>query len=199
MKKQIWLLLITFGCAPIRESKIVTYPPIPGLITSDVYSVKVNDQNIWTEKLRTNFDLEKLADWFTGSPYVNQQQEVHISNFSCRGPLTVHLEISESIDSVSIHPSSRGIAPTLDVNTLTFSLPGPDKLYIKVNKLPPLCFFANPLETTVPDSTDPTVTWFGPGVHKPGMMRPESGSSPALWRMNPKCRLTPCDIPAKLR
>ncbi|MBN1480695.1 hypothetical protein JXA70_10515 [candidate division KSB1 bacterium] len=175
--KRVWLLSIVLGCAPIRESKIVTYPPIPGLSTSDVYVVKVNNRNVWTEKLRTNFDLEKLPDWFTGSPYVSQQQEVHISNFSCDGPLTVQLEISEPIDSASVHPLSRGIQSTIDGQSLTFFLPGPDKLYIQVNELPPLCFFANPLEKQVPHSTDPNVIWFGPGVHRPGMMVPESGST----------------------
>lgn len=177
MQKRILVMMAIVGCSSLPESKIVTYPAIAGLSTSDVYSVTVNDRIIWTEKLRTNFDLEKLPDWFTGSAHVNQQQEVHISNFSCAGPLKVQLEMIQEIDSASIHPLSRGIQPKVNGQRLIFLLPGPDKLYIQVNDLPPLCFFANPLETEVPDSADSNVTWFGPGVHRPGMMHPKSGST----------------------
>ncbi len=169
------MLMLLSRCG--KQPTVVNYPAIDGLQTSDVYTVTVNGESVWTEKLRTDFDLQRLPDWFTGSDYVNRQQEVHISNFSCEGPISVQLDLSEPVDSVSIHPLSRGIQPTTDGQSLSFELPGPDKLYIKVNELPPLCFFANPLETEVPDSTDVNVTWFGPGVHRPGMMRPESGST----------------------
>ena len=168
-------MLVT--CTSTRQTTVVSYPPIPSLEESDVYRVTVNKTPIWTEKVRTDFDLASLPDWFTGSDYVNRQQQVHITNFSCEGPINVRVKLDEPVDSVRIHPKSRGITAEIQEQSFAFSLPEPDKLYIKVNEHPPLCFFANPLETERPDSTDERVMYFGPGVHRPGMMHPRDSTT----------------------
>ena len=77
----LFFIIFIINCSK-KEGTVITYPPIPGLETSDIYQVKVNGQDIWTEKLRTDFDLESLPEWFTPDPAVNRQQEVHITNFS---------------------------------------------------------------------------------------------------------------------
>jgi hypothetical protein len=165
-------LIISPGCQLKKKGTVITYPAIPGLETSDIYCVKVNGFSVWTEKLRTDFDLESLPDWFKGEPYVNQQQELHIANFSCDGQIDILLTVNENIDSISIHPGSRGIRSEVNDNVISFTLPGPDKLYIKVNNLPALCFFANPLENEVFDSTSENIMYFSPGVHRLGMIHP---------------------------
>jgi hypothetical protein len=116
-------------------------------------------------------DIQALPEWFTSTPYTSIQQEVHIANFSGKDQLQVEIEVSEPINNASIHPVSRGIDPVVEGNRILFSIPGPDKLYIKVNDLPPLCFFANPIEMPIPGSEDPDIRYFGPGVHRPGMMK----------------------------
>jgi len=156
------------GCQ--GTDSIRTYPAIPGLAMSDHYKVRVNEKSIWTEKFRTNMDIGSLPDWFTSTPYTRVQQEVHIASFSCQDPIHVEIEVSEPIETASIHPLSRGIDPVIENNRLNFTLPGPDKLYVSVNELPPLCFFANPMEEWVPDPDDPGVMYFGPGIHEPGMI-----------------------------
>ncbi len=180
MKITLFFILILSAlvtCTSTRQTTVVSYPPIPSLEESDVYRVTVNNTPIWTEKVRTDFDLESLPDWFTSSEYVNQQQEVHVTNFSCEGPIEVKVKLNEKVDSVSIHPKSRGITAGIQGKYFTFPLTGSNKLYIKVNNLPPLCFFANPLETERPDSTDEKVLYFGPGVHRPGMMHPQDSTT----------------------
>jgi hypothetical protein len=169
------LLFISFlifcGCG--RTGKIISYPGIPELETSDLYTVSVNDEEIWTEKFRTSMDIETLPEWFTGTPYTSVQQEVHITNFSTAEWMEVNIEVSEAIKNAVVHPVSRGILPLIEGNTMTFTLTGPDKLYITVNDLPPLCFFANPPEDSIPGSNEPGVRFFGPGIHRPGMMNLE--------------------------
>ncbi|MBR9997695.1 MAG: hypothetical protein KFF73_01930 [Cyclobacteriaceae bacterium] len=149
---------------------VISYPPIPELVTSDVYTITVNDQEVWTEKLKTNMDIGALPEWFTSTPYTSVQQEVHIVNFSAAGEIEVNIHVPETVNRAMIHPTSRGIVPSIQGNILSFTLRGPDKLYIEVNDLPPVCFFANPMEKSIPVPEDPDVRYFGPGVHRPGMM-----------------------------
>ena len=168
---KLLVLIVPFHmmtCSP--NPNIVIYPAIPNLIESDLYRIEVNGHSIWTEKFQTNFDLQELPEWFTGSSYVNQQQEVHMANLSCEGDLRVRIELNEPITRASVRPFSRGIKPDIQGQILEFSLSGPDKLYININDLSPLLFFANPLESDVPDPENPNVHFFEPGVHRPGMM-----------------------------
>jgi hypothetical protein len=175
MKKEFLLLAILFLSLTTLYAKafddstsmVIVYPAIPGLTTSDVYSVKVNDQDIWTEKFRTNMDISKLPDWFI-EPYTKVQQEIHQTSFSCNGRIHVSIHVPNAIKKVSIHPISRGIKPDVNENVLTFSIPGPDKLYIEIDDLPPLFVFANPIENEKISADAPGVHYFGPGVHRPG-------------------------------
>ena len=158
-------------------NKVIVYPAVPGLQTSDLYKVKVNDQEIWTEKVRTDMDIDKLPDWFTGTPYTSVQQEIHIANLSGESNMRVHIEVSKPVNLVSVRPVSRDIHPDIRGNSIEFEVNGPDKLYINVDSLPPLCLFINPPERHVPGKKDPGVTYFGPGVHRPGLMNLEDNST----------------------
>lgn len=144
--------------------------PLAGRPTSDRYTVTVNGQPVWTEKFRTEFQLDKLPKWFTQEPHVGEQQELHIADFSAAGPLEVVITLAEPADTVTVHPLSRDIKPRLDGNRITLKLPGAAKLYVQVNRLPPLCLFANPPEDARPPAEGPDVRHFGPGVHHPGLM-----------------------------
>ncbi|MBN1999776.1 hypothetical protein JW935_19630 [candidate division KSB1 bacterium] len=177
--KKIYLLfsaLILTASCQTGKTIVVTYPAIESLQTSDVYSVTVNGQPVWTEKLESDMDLSSLPSWFTSEPHTQVQQQIHVANFSCNGKISVHIAVKENINQAFVRPRSRGISPKIEKKAIDFSLPGPDKLYIQINDLPPLCLFANPLETDIPDSTDPNVTWFGPGVHRVGLVRPEDNA-----------------------
>jgi len=154
----------------MATNQVVKYPSAPNLVTSDLYSVTVNDEIVWTEKLRTDVDISALPDWFTSVPYTRVQQEVHIVDFSCEGFVKVRIEVSEKIEQASVHPLSRKIKTDIQENVLEFTLPGPDKLYIEVDSLPPLLFFANPIEYEIPNAEDPNIRYFGPGEHHPGMI-----------------------------
>ncbi len=175
MKKKFLLLVILFLTVSTLHaeafddstSAVIVYPAIPGLTASDVYTVKANDQDIWTEKFRTNMDISKLPDWFI-EPYTKVPQEIHQSSFSSHGQVQVSIRVPNTIKNVSIHPLSRGIRSHVNGNVLTFSLPGPDKLYIEIDDLPPLFIFANPIENEKISADDPGVHYFGPGVHRPG-------------------------------
>jgi len=149
------------------KSKVIVYPIIQELTVSDIYSVKVNDQDIWTEKFRTNMDISKLPDWFI-EPYTKVQQEIHQASFSCRGKLQISIRVPDLIKKVSIHPLSRKIATQISGNVLTFSLSGPEKIDVEIDDYPPLFVFANPIENKKISPDNPLVHYFGTGVHRPG-------------------------------
>jgi hypothetical protein len=158
-------LLIFASC---NRTGVILYPEVPGLETSDIYTVTVNGHEIWTEKFLTDMNIGNLPDWFTGRTYTSVQQEVHFASFSCDGPITVTIEVPSDIFRARVRPTDRQIDAGIDGNSLTFSLSGPDKLYVEIDDLPPLCFFANPPDENVPSPDDPDVVWFGPGEHRPG-------------------------------
>jgi hypothetical protein len=84
--------VMLYNCS--HDGDLVIYPPIPGLETSDLYQVKVNGRDIWTEKFRTRMDIPGLPDWFTSEPYTQEQQELHFTNLSGSGSMRVHVEVS---------------------------------------------------------------------------------------------------------
>lgn len=153
-----------------NSGSIITYPAIPGLETSELYTVTVNGESVWTEKVRTRMDIEKLDDWFTSEPFTRVQQEIHIASCSGRGTLRIRIKASVPLAEVRIRPASRQIVAAIKGNMFEFILPGPDKLYIEVNDLPPLCLLIHPPESNVPAKNDTDVRYFSPGVHRPGLM-----------------------------
>ena len=52
--------------ASCNRTGVILYPEVPGLETSDIYTVTVNGHEIWTEKVLTDMNLGLLPDWFTG-------------------------------------------------------------------------------------------------------------------------------------
>ena len=164
------------GARRHNSSPVIPYPAIAGLTTSDLYLVKANDRDIWTERFRTSMDIGKLPDWFL-APYTRVQQEIHQASFSCNGTLQISIRVPHAIKKASIHPTSRKIRQHVKGNILTFSLPGPDKIYVQIDSLPPLFVFANPLERDTISPAAPGVLYFGPGVHRPGYITMKEGET----------------------
>ena len=155
---------------PADTAGVVAPPAPPGLATSEDFTLQVNGQPAWVEKLRSTFTEKDVPSWFLGPPYTKLPQQVNIASFSGTGPFSVMLTASAPIASHAIRPKSRGIRGVVDGRTLRFEIPRPDSLYIEVDALPALCLFANPPETGAPKPDDPGVLFFGPGVHRPGTM-----------------------------
>ena len=162
------MFLICLSLGEIVHAKVIPFPAIDGLHTSDIFAVKIDRQIVWVEKLIPDLDKQSIPNWFWEPHTANQ--EVHIANFACSGRIHVSIAVKEPIWKVQIHPKSRGIKTIVEENSLRFTLSGPDKLYIEINKLPELFLFANPIEQQFVQPGDPHVLYFGPGVHQPGII-----------------------------
>jgi len=160
------LVVLEFGAAV--NAAVVSYGPVPGLATSDEMVVTVNGESVWVEGYSSNFRPDQVSDWFLSQEYTRPPQRVNIANFSCSGAMEVEVRVHKPIESYAIRPTSRRLASTCDDKVLRFRLPGPDKLYLEIKGLAPLCLFANPPEGNVPKATDENVVYFGPGAHRAG-------------------------------
>ena len=95
-----------------------------------------------------------------------------------------------TITSARIRGLNTEITPTINGNTMTFSMSGPMKLSVGVNGdvNSILMIFANPLEVNPPSPTDPNVIYLGPGLYPTGLYRAKRQD--ALYRRrsgHPRC------------
>jgi hypothetical protein len=148
-------------------ANVKPYPAVEGLTGSRLFSVTVNEVQLWTEKYVSNLDLGNLPDWFNAS-YVREHQEMHIASFAGEGVLQVVITVAANPGKVLIKPASRGIKPMINGSQISFDWQGPGQLVVEVDDLPPLYLFADPEEKEVPLANDPGVKYFGPGVHEAG-------------------------------
>ncbi len=139
------------------NSETIVYSLPDGLSLSADFIVTVNGRNVAVEELGTG-GMENL----------------NIANFSCSGKQTVTISVKDEIRNYLIRPKSSSIEADVNGKELTFTLDGPQKLYIEINDLPHLAFIANPLETEIPESGKEGVLYFAPGIHDVGNLELKS-------------------------
>lgn len=162
------VLFVLLGLSVPAVAEVVDHGPVPGLATSEEMSLRVNGEEVWVEGLTSLFRAEEVPDWFARPEHTGPPQRMNVANFSCDGPMGIEIRTERPIGTFAIRPKSRDIEVTCEGDILRFDLSGPDKLYIEIDDLAPLCLFANPPERDVPSRDDPNVLYFGPGEHRPG-------------------------------
>jgi hypothetical protein len=171
-RNYLFFLFVLFASGCESPATVITYPAPPGLITSPDFTVKVNNEPVWVERVGS-----KLKSFEYQLYSGREMEDLNVAGFSCSGPLTITITASEDIKSFLIRPKSRGINASLKGRDLTFTIPGPQKLYIEINELPHLAIFASPLELNPPREGDPRVVYFAPGNHNPGKIILQSDQS----------------------
>jgi len=122
-------MYFTFVCNV--SAAIAAYPAPPGLVTSPDFTVKANDTPIWVERIGSQRQsFEYLL--YNGRAL----EDLNVANFSCSGAVTIKITASEKIDSYVIRPKSRNIKAQVRGQDLTFTISGPQKLYLEINGLP---------------------------------------------------------------
>ena len=132
-------LMVIFPFIYNASAKVVTYPAPQGLVTSPDFTVKVNGIPVWVEKIGSSVHTPSYA-LYGGI----EMEYLNVANFSCSGSLTIKVTASANIEDVVIRPKSRNILGKVKGRELTFTISGPQKLYIEINGLPHLAIFANP-------------------------------------------------------
>jgi hypothetical protein len=78
---------------------------------------------------------------------------------------------------------TRGIKPQVEGNKISFTLAAPGQITIEVNdEHQALHLFANPPERGAPAPGTPGCVFFGPGIHRPGLITIEKQRDGFTWR-----------------
>lgn len=121
-----------------------------------VYNIKVagKDRNLAMD------DKNNSAQYFetTGMTYFDVR----------KGTATVTVSVDNQITKAKILPSSYGIIPRINGNSLSFDVDSPKNLTVEINgdEIHSLHIFVNEEETDLPDPKDPDVVYFGPGSYR---------------------------------
>lgn len=181
------LLILQF----ISGAQLVTYPGLPNnKLKSGDYTVRVKlsggsyvnsyvyeyMKNVGTNA--TTSDPYNIANAAKRDALTNSN---HWTTFSFGGNSVV-VEITKTSGSIShcdVLPARYNLSATYANGKAYITIPSASKkIYVEVdgNIEEPLFLFADPLETNVPSSSDPTVEYYGPGIHNIGVNHtPASG------------------------
>ncbi|MBM3499831.1 MAG: hypothetical protein FJX74_14315 [Armatimonadetes bacterium] len=164
------LLALSAGALlPRATAEVVTYPAPEGEPPSADYAVWVNGEPVFCYA-SFRFDLASQTT-IAGRPvspvsfcYFDHRGEVEVEVRLLAGLREAGLDTSR----VVVRPLAHGLAPEVVGDRVRFRLSEPCQLTLEPGGAlgRPLHIFANPLETDVPDPADPTVRYFGPGVHE---------------------------------
>ncbi|MFC3493679.1 glycosyl hydrolase family 28 protein [Glycomyces rhizosphaerae] len=147
------------------EETLVTYPVPDGIAQNDSFEVRVRTGNGDWQRLGVYNTVLKMIDANTGASPLHDSA---VAYFDFSGEVEVKVRYTKgAIEKARIRPLSYEVEPTVDDDTLKFTISEPRKLVIEVNDevFDCLHLIANPIETDVPDPEDPSVVYFGPGVH----------------------------------
>jgi polygalacturonase len=162
MKIILFLNLLLILLSAKATGEIVVYPSPPGITISPDFTVLADNQPVWVERIGSK--VEKFDYSLYGS---REMEDLNAAGFSCSGAVTIVIKANISIDTFTIRPKSRHIEAQVNGSELTFKIAGPQKLYIEINNLPHLAFFADSIEANPRKKGDPGVIFYGPGIHNP--------------------------------
>jgi hypothetical protein len=149
----------------IAQELLVYDPPKEIVYTmhNDDYTVKVR---IPGGEWRDLYEYKVMVD-------MDRVQEASVVHFDFSGTVEVMVKKNDGIvNEVKVRPSSSRVVPVVHGNTILFTINRPLKLSLEINgdRMHNLHVFARKLDNTVIDTSDPSVMYFGPGVHDPKEM-----------------------------
>jgi hypothetical protein len=108
----------------------------------------------------------------------DQTEIASFASWDMTEPVEVSVVSHRPIHDVRVRPSSSGIQPQVEGDTIRFSITKPGQYTVEVNGTHhALHLFANPPEEKVPDPKDTAVHYFGPRAHRPIIIRLESNET----------------------
>lgn len=159
MKKIIFFFLIITFSFNLNAQKLITFPESDSIPHNDDFTVKVRLAGGQWQDL---YEYEALVDMHN----VTKSSMVY---FDFKGTVEFAVTYNRgTVHSARIRPLSYGFEPSIDGNTLYFSLSKPCNLSVEVNGdiFHNLQIFTNSPETYKPNPKDKSVIYFAPGFHK---------------------------------
>jgi hypothetical protein len=156
-------------------NQLVIYPASEGLTRSADFKVEVRSPGTaWREVPVYVTKVAHVSDAH------NTPQNTSFASFDFSGAVDVSVTVNKgSLEAARIRPLSYGIKPVVQGNTILFSLTQPRNLSVEINGdiYHNLQLFANPVEVAAPSANDPNVIYYGPGIHRIGILNIPSGKT----------------------
>ena len=152
-------------------SQVITYPGPAEEEASPDFTVKVDGKEVFVYRSRVSAYPENQV-WPGYQRPLEQTELASFCYFDADKSVNVEIESKKKkIDQLVIRPLSKNIRPAISGNKITFTLTEPGQLAIEVNdRHHALHLFANAVEKNPAKETDENVIYFGPGIHRPGII-----------------------------
>ncbi|RHZ54707.1 hypothetical protein CDV55_102681 [Aspergillus turcosus] len=150
-----------------NTAPVVVHPSPPGVINYHSYTVQVRSTAHKKEEYTVQPFLAQVgeANTTSGASIVHNTS---VAYFDFCGSVEVSLTYHNGpIHSAVVRPYSYNIVPKVHGDTITFSLDSPKNVVVQVNDniWDVLHLGTNPIETDVPQPSDPGVIYFHPGIN----------------------------------
>ena len=149
----------------VETTKVVTYDGPSIIKSSEEASVFVNDEELFVYETRVNHGRV-----FTFSDAKITKVPVVIFDFEGRVTVKVTLNNEEALENVKVTPAMYNITPTVEGNTVTFTLDYPTTYTLEYNNQTDkvVHLITREIETDAPDPENlpEDVLYIGPGVYK---------------------------------
>ncbi|KAE8397401.1 hypothetical protein BDV37DRAFT_292156 [Aspergillus pseudonomiae] len=164
------VLLATFfipqwvSASPALNSSIKTYSFPEGLDLAHAYTIQVQQSTGGLHTVESYNAIVSEANTTSGK---GLEHNTSFALFDFEGPVMISVTYNNGpVRSVVIRPYSYNISPTVQGNTISFTLDLPRNVVVQVNDdvFDTLQLFTNAVETDIPSEHDPNVVYFGPGL-----------------------------------
>jgi hypothetical protein len=176
----VMLMVLLSGTAVLRAGQSLrVYPAPAGEPLSTDFKVNINQTDVPVYLAAVATADPKLRSRIGTGDSESYRDHTSFVSFDMGHSVTVTVTCPNPVESVKLLPSSSGIAPVVDGNRVTFTIPKPQPLELEVNGdwVHGLQVFANPMETKAPNPNDPNVIYFGPGIHQIEDLKVSSGKT----------------------
>lgn len=159
------------------SAKVKLYPAPGSETTASDWNVTVNGNPVFVYAARVSA-MPFNQVWPGYQRPIDQTEIAGFAYWDMSSPVTVQVTCQRPIENVVIRPLRQQIDPKVENQTITFEMSEPGYLTVEVNGVhQALHLFASPFEVTTPDPQDPKVMYFGPGVHRPGVIQLQSNQT----------------------
>lgn len=181
MALQVAGLGIGFGHTAAAERSgdqaVTSWPAPKEEKLSGDFTLRINGQAVPVYSCRVSA-VPFNQPWPGHQRPLDQTELASFAYWDMSGPVTVQVSAMRPFQSVAVRPTSRGIRAKIKGQLITFQLTQPDQLTVELDGMHhALHLFADPPETSAPNPSDPNVLYFGPGVHRPGLINLRSGQT----------------------
>ncbi|MCC7495772.1 MAG: hypothetical protein IT204_25700 [Fimbriimonadaceae bacterium] len=150
---------------------IATAPAPAAEVVSEFYRVQVDGQEVPVYSCRVSA-VPFNQVWPGYQRPLDQTELAGFATWDAAGAVTVTIQSTRDIQQVVVRPRRLGMVPQVTGRQITFTLSQPEAVVVEVNgPAHALHLFGCPPATAVPAPDAPNVLYFGPGVHRPGVIQ----------------------------